>query len=207
MLPMDRRDFGPFRTFWCMPWEGYLPILKDMFRMCNYKSAPYSVAKHWATKSVMHYRDPGRGSWYVDTVAPSSEFYLNIEKVAQDSPLARTLLLVSSVNQPRPRSMRFLSSVTRDGEEVSCNAWVLVDQMQGRSRVARVDQIGEVLYEGSTDSRVRLYCTQCKVVSLRDDGVLWGAPGRSEEEMLVHFERSQVSVVVHTQMATHDEFM
>jgi hypothetical protein len=52
----------------CMPWEGFLPILKSMFLMCNWKSAPYTVGKHWAAKSVMHYRDPARRSWYVDEV-------------------------------------------------------------------------------------------------------------------------------------------
>ena len=48
-------EFGPFRAFWCMPWESYLQILKRMFDMCNWISAPWTVATHWATKSVMHY--------------------------------------------------------------------------------------------------------------------------------------------------------
>ena len=35
--------FGPFRTYWCMPWEAFLQILKRMFHMTNYKSAPTSA--------------------------------------------------------------------------------------------------------------------------------------------------------------------
>ena len=57
-------QFGPFRAFWCMPWEAFLQVLKRMFEISNWKTAPYTVCKHWATKSVMHYRDPARESWY-----------------------------------------------------------------------------------------------------------------------------------------------
>ena len=63
-LELALDQFGPFRAFWCMPWEGFLQLLKHMFEISNWKTAPYTVCKHWATKSVMHYRDPARASWY-----------------------------------------------------------------------------------------------------------------------------------------------
>ena len=33
-------EFGPFRGYWCLPWEAYIQILKRMFNMTNWKAAP-----------------------------------------------------------------------------------------------------------------------------------------------------------------------
>jgi hypothetical protein len=34
--------FGPFRGVWCFPFEAFLQVLKRMFKMTNYKIAPYT---------------------------------------------------------------------------------------------------------------------------------------------------------------------
>ena len=67
-------DYGPFDGFHCISWEAYVQVLKRMFAMTNYKSAPVSVCKTWAMKAVQHYRDPSRASWYEDDVEPTTDF-------------------------------------------------------------------------------------------------------------------------------------
>ena len=89
-------EFGPLRGHWCMSFEGYLKILKPMFKMCNWKDAPTSVARHWATKVVMHYRDPLRGSWYTNYVSPTSEYSADMELLATQSPMIAALVKVDS---------------------------------------------------------------------------------------------------------------
>ena len=38
-------EFGPFRAYWCLPFEGFLKMLKRLFRMSNWKSAPYYAVR------------------------------------------------------------------------------------------------------------------------------------------------------------------
>lgn len=185
-----------------MSWEGYLKLLQNMFRMTNWKGATYTVAKHWATKSVMHYRDPLRGSWYTNTVEPTTAFSSCVAEIAKTSSLVTGLLR----EKERVTSVRFLSSVTREGVEVKIGDWVLMDQVLGSSVAARVEEVAEVVYEDGVHSCVRLWCTQCKTVEEMDDGSLRGAPGDSKGKMVVAFERVQVTVVVRTAYASHDEF-
>lgn len=45
-LAQALEEFGPFRAFWCMPWEAFVQVLKRMFDLCNWKTAPYAVCKH-----------------------------------------------------------------------------------------------------------------------------------------------------------------
>ena len=92
-------EFGPFRNFWCMPWEAFLQVLKRMFKACNWKSAPWTVCQHWAVKSVMHYRDPSRCAWYEDEVTATSEYIHDLDSLASHSILVRSLL---SLRGPRP---------------------------------------------------------------------------------------------------------
>ena len=77
----------------CMPWEGFLPVLKHMFGMCNWKSAPYTVGKHWAAKSVLHYRDPARCSWYKDEVRQDHTTYIAIRPPRHYTPRHPIIIL------------------------------------------------------------------------------------------------------------------
>ena len=88
----------------CMPWEGFLPILKHMFGMCNWKSAPYTVGKHWAAKSVLHYRDPARCSWYKDEVRQDHKTYIAI----RNQNMRRSCILIVVVRSAHRRSFTLI---------------------------------------------------------------------------------------------------
>jgi hypothetical protein len=92
-------EYGPFISFHCISWESYVQVLKRLFDMTNYKSAPVSVCKTWAMKAVLHYRDPSRASWYEDDVEPTTDFETDFKSdMLTGSVLARVL----SVEQPPP---------------------------------------------------------------------------------------------------------
>jgi hypothetical protein len=188
-----------------MPWEAFLQILKRMFDMCNWKSAPYTVAKHWATKSVMHYRDPARGSWFKDEVLPASEFKTDVGAVAAQSQLVRGLLTLPG--EP-PESLRFLKSVSRGPEEVRLGDWVLLEQVGARVMVGCVDQMIQVSFKDEANSFIRMWCSQCKEVHEEPATLaLWSAPGLSGSCMLVKFERMQVWVVSRSTNGVRDELV
>ena len=117
-------EFGPFRGFWCMSFEDYFKVLKPMFKMTNWKDAPTSVCKHWATTSVMHYRDPQRGSWYTNHVSPTSEFSTSMKELAKTSPLIAALVHMKQA----PISARSLSKVVRGSDELRREDWIIVRQ-------------------------------------------------------------------------------
>ena len=82
-----------------MSFEAFLQVFKQMFKMTNWKDAPTSVAEHWATKAVLHYRDPERGSWYTNTITPTSEFSDDISALAKKSPLIAALVDIEQAPQ------------------------------------------------------------------------------------------------------------
>ena len=197
-------EFGPFRAFWCMPWESYLQILKRMFDMTNWKSAPWSVAKHWATKSVMHYRDPARGTWYTDAVVPESDWTCDVPSLARSSQLLSALLKLGETLQ----SVRVISRVTRGPDEVRRGDWVVVRQANSPARAGRVEQMMQCLAPGGAFSYVRFWCANVKEV--HDDetnSVIWAPSGDSSQRMVVFFEKMHVEVVVRSVCSTRDEFI
>lgn len=202
-------EFGPFRGYWCLPWEAYIQILKRMFNMTNWKAAPYTVARNWATKSVMHYRDPARGSWYTNEVDANSEWYSDVESLAKRSRLIRALVSTAAdATLSDLRSARFLRRVTRGRDEVKCGDWLVVRQQGMPARVGRVEQMAQCNMRGVSSSVIRLWCEQSK--KIHDDlesSVMWAAQGDSEQCLLVSFETVYVEVVVRSVRATRDEFL
>ena len=181
-------DFGSFRAVWCMPWEAYLKILKRMFRRCNWKSAPYTVAKDWATKSVMHYRDASRASWHENQVEASSEHYYNLEPLVKTSALVRHLVAHSS-----PVSIRYLHCVTRGRDEVRVRDWILLRESDKPNRVAYLAQMVQVQNRGCMHSVIRMWCTNARNVQTAEDATL--VTCSSPVSMIVKFECMHVTVV------------
>jgi len=188
-----------------MSWEAFLQLLKKMFRICNWQSAPYTVAKHWAAKSVMHYRDPARGSWFSDEVQPTSEFSVAVAALAKRSKLVAALL---GVTGGPPSAIRFLRSVTRGPDEVRLRDWVLMEQDGAPVMSGQVEQMVQGTYIERGVSFVRLWCTCCKEVyedQITSD--LWSDPGQSSKSMLVLFERMRVTVVTRSVNPVSDQFV
>jgi len=178
-------------------------ILKRMFEMCNWMSAPTTVAQNWATKSIMHYRNPSRGSWYTNDVEASSEFSCDLAALADGSPLLRKLLMAEA-----PCSVRSLRSVTRDGDSVEVGDWVVVRQLGEPTRAGRVREMLECASSGEAFSSIRLRCENCKDVHDDDTtGAVWAAAGESVVDMIVCFEKVHIEVVVRSVTRVRDEFM
>ena len=195
-------ELGPFRAVWCFPWEAYLQVLKHMFNICNWKSAPYTVAVHWATKSVMHYRDPKRGSWYTDFVEASAEWAHHSK---QDSELLAKLVEMNEV----PHVVRPLRSVKRGPDDVRLGDWVAVRKPGATvARVGFVEQMLQCRMAGAPFSYIRVWCSKCK--ELHEDpvtGILYSNSGESSQGMVVKFENMQVEVVVRSVCEARDEFL
>ena len=83
----------------------------------------------WAVKSVMHYRDPTRASWYEDRVDPLLDFCVPAEYDAASR-------LVAMLNQEAViSSARPLKSVSRAGsKEVRLGDWVFVMNAQSNKK-------------------------------------------------------------------------
>ena len=235
-------EFGPFRAFWCMPWEAFLQVralptrtcapslsascrtsshwptaprrafaqvLKRMFDMCNWRSAPHTVCIHWATKSVMHYRDPARGSWYTDAVKAESEeagWAYDVEAIAHRSPGGLAAALVQL--QETPQAVRSIVSVTRGRDEVCRGDWIVVRQVGVDPIAGEVKEMMQCIAPGSAFSFIRMWCTNCK--PLREDelsGVMYALSAASAGRMLVRFECMQVEAVVRSVRSGREEFV
>ena len=194
-------ELGPLHHYNCLWGEAYIQIMKAMFRMTNWKSAPYDVAVHWATKSVMHYRDPKRGSWYEDSVTPSTELYFDLK--ALKSPLADALLAL----QLSIKSLRFVSELRRGPDVVCLNDWIIADMPgSSHSMSARVDSIAQITCSDSSASYVRLWCTQPRKLSIDDEFTQWSERCDSLRPMLVKLEMSQLRAVTCTVESTRYVF-
>jgi len=195
-------DFGPMTASWCYPFEGFLKPLKHMFRMSNWKCAVYDVAVNWATKSVMHYRDPARGSWHQDEVCATSEYVpLNCVSVA-GSWIVRAL---QKVDEP-PYSVRFLSSFSRGPDEVRLGDWLLLQQSDS-STIGRLDSMVQATYPSQGASLVRLLCTQCKTMNMDEAGCMWTKVDSASRSLLVWLELMQVRVVSRTVSGEREEYI
>lgn len=177
-----------------------------MFDMSNWKSAPYTVGTHWATKSVMHYRDPARGSWYTDEVRSDSEWRRDVEHLARTSPTGLVAALVSL--RETPESIRSITSVTRGREEVRCGDWVVVRQLGETTMAGRVEQMLLCTVPGSAFARVRMWLRNCKVTQEDEaTGVLYAASADTSNASVVRFESAHVEVVVRSVCPSRDEFV
>ena len=197
-------EHGLFRATWCMPEEAFLKIMKKMFRMGNnWKDAPYRVALHWSAKSVMHYRDPSRASWFDNEVVPSSEFSTTSDEIAKIAKTSQLIKVLLSVREERPSSSRFLRCVSRGRMEVRQGDWVLLEERGQPPRVGCIDQMAQVVKQSmnaSGESVIRMWCSQCRTVysgSLRSEQCECLAALTSEPcvNVLVRFECMSVTPV------------
>ena len=200
-LKQSLLEFGPFRAYWCMPWEAFLQILKKMFRMCNWKAAPYTVGKHWAAKWLMHLRDPARGTWHANAVEPSSNFSSDMVELTKNSRFVAALCSQS----PAPHALRFLLSAAREGVELCRGDWVTLERHEQQSMVGQVEQIAEIVCsDEASRSFIRLWCS-AKVLEIDPDGTLWSQG--SAQPTLVCFESMHVQTVMRTSYPGHEEYI
>ena len=184
-----------------MSFEGFLKVLKPMFKMTNWKDAPTSVALNWITKAVMHWRDPQRGSWYTDHVTPTSEFSTDIGELAIKSQM------VTHVNRAQPlHSIRWLRKVVRGPDEVRCGDWIIVRQAGRAGLACQVLSMMECVPRGGRFAVIRLWCAG---VQIRDDSVTGDILADKNEPLrrkIVQFESVHVQVVSRVETASCIQF-
>ena len=114
--------FGPFRCYWCMPWEAFLQILKRMFNMTNYKSAPLSVANLWSLKAALALAHGPRSNWHEDVTVPAGPLLFGEALRNTTSVILRFIL--DQDNGGDVTAARLLRSVLRGPEEMKVGSWV-----------------------------------------------------------------------------------
>lgn len=163
--------FGPFRGYWCMPWEAFLQVLKRMFNMTNYKSAPRTVANMWSLKAALTLESDVPRQWYEDVIVPAGELLSSMAAVRAAS--TTSMLVRVCLQQPDHRGMtavRMLRSVLRGPEEIKVKCWVLIDDGATRC-VGIVDEMAQFSLTGA--NVIRLWCTHVRPISVSgdDDGM------------------------------------
>jgi hypothetical protein len=199
------REFGPWRCYWCFPWEGFLQLLKRAFEMTNYKSAAYTVGLFWAAKSVMHYRDAARISWYDDSIELASSRDSDFTALAQAT---RSKLVLACLQLPQPPlAIRRLQSVTRGADHVQLGDWVLLQQAD-ITCITRVKEIVQAqIIRGELASFViRMWCEGCTSPHFDECGGLWADKPDMGNATLVSLEEVHVSVVTRNEHSVYDTY-
>lgn len=183
--------YGPFRKYWCMPWEAFLQILKHMFQMTNYKSAPTTVANMWSVKAARALAAGPRAIWYEDVLVLTGDLITDLY-----SPACASSELVRLCRQEAPSAIRMLSSLVRGPEEISLGCWVHVST-GGVTVVGRVDEMAQLSFH--TSNAVRLLCRDCRSVNGVSVDVLSGQLSVSTQKpgltTRVKLEEAAVSVM------------
>ena len=52
-LPAALHRFGPFRGFWCMPWEAFLQLIKRMLECSNFRNVAYFICNFWSMMTAL----------------------------------------------------------------------------------------------------------------------------------------------------------
>jgi len=174
-----------------------------MFEMCNYKSGPYSVAKHWATKSVLHYRDPARGVWYTSSLEPASQF---VQVPCRDTSPAVDAILLSAGTTPFS-AIRSLRSVMRGPSEVRIRDWVLIAPVHGEPHsVGLVQEMYECKRPNMADTVIRLWVSDVKDIHLDEQGTVFALHGLPMAASVLMFECYHVDVVVRSEVGSREVF-
>ena len=182
-----------------MSWECYVQLLKRMFEMTNYETAPLTVATFYSMKAVLHYRDPQRASWFEDVVEATSDFHTDWASISFTS---RSVLARALTQTPTGiHALRFLSMVRRGREVIRINDWVTARTLRAGAtqRIGQVMEMAQVVQDdakrGTRISVVRIFLRNVREAQLigGDPHVCATAKGA---EMLIPFERMLVSPVV-----------
>ena len=165
-LPQYLEKYGPFRSFWCFPFEAFLQVLKRLFEMSNYKTAPFTAARLWAAKHSLNLLNTVRSEWFEDDVTASSELVRITlpELQGSASPLLRMCAHPAHISSYTALSaFRFLSALTRGPIDIKVNSWVLIS-LAGASYVGHLSEMAQLVVGSASVVRMRL--TSCRAVDM-----------------------------------------
>jgi len=136
----DILRYGPPRHYWCMGFEAYNQLIKNLAGMSNFKSPLLSVARFWIGKSA---RNLQRGC---TSAFSAGEVCITNETSDIHTAAARSQFVAFCVEQVRGVSgLRDVCSFTRDGDTVCVGTWMVVSHPQVSATGARTDAVGDAV--------------------------------------------------------------
>jgi hypothetical protein len=134
---------GPPRAWWCMGFEAFNQVIKNMFKHSNYKSAAQSVVNLWVFRSARALKRSAASLWSLDTACTASELCVDIDSMCSSSELLR------EVRVPEIVAARSLHSFTRGPVTIIAGAWVAVTSASepGTSYACQISEIVQVFTE------------------------------------------------------------
>ena len=159
------KEDGPFRGNWCMSYEGFVQLLKQMFHMGSYQNAPVQVLEFWLCKAILRWRNQRRSSW--------REFVVECDEVAfrvdWDVYKSTTLLGEAvALKHATPASFRIATAVCRGDDFIRLGDKVLV-QDRDKYFVGRIDEILQLVFALDTQSVVRFWLSDVRTAIMATD--------------------------------------
>lgn len=195
--------WGPFRQFWCMPFESFLLLLKRMLESTNWLTPAFDMANGWAQRRELLLAQDGGIAEYRFTASTLLLSGLALQEMEANSRIAAAV----RQNEPHMTALRLLSSLERGSLQIAAGDWVLVSSPE-HSLIGNIAQMALVLRsDGAT--LVRIWCTEVYStagVHEHADGMMRMAITNSPACMLVNFETSEVQLLSCTNVGAHLEF-
>ena len=166
-----------------------MQILKRLFSMTNYKSAPMAVAKLWSLKAARVLTVGARAAWFEDVVIPAGNLITDLTKCAASKVVCMCL------QTEKPMAVRMLRGVVRGPEEIALQGWVHV-VLGSMTVVGRVEDIVQLSFVST--NAIRVLCCGCQRVdegSVDDVGRLYISKDPVECDVLFRLEDVMLSVL------------
>ena len=180
---------GPPRAWWCMAFEAFNQVIKNMFKRANYKSATLSVAKFWSMRSARTLRQGRICAWYQDSACPASELSTDLGNMRARS------TLMSEACGDEIVAAQLLHSFTRGSVAIRAGSWVLVESActPGSAYIAQISEIAQLFTADAWHIRM----LACEVVAAPEagEGVWMSVPACQLQGqcMVIDAERVHIS--------------
>lgn len=124
-VPVDIQRYGPPRHYWCMGFESYNQLIKNLAMMTNFKTPLVSVCNFWIAKSARNLQRGSTCTFSAGDVCVSSETTACSDAM-QSSPLVAAVVPLVS----QACAVRYVCSFTRDGDTVFEGSWLFCTPVQ-----------------------------------------------------------------------------
>ena len=161
---------GPPRAWWCMAFEAFNQVIKNMFKRANYKSSTLSVANFWSMRSARALRKGRTCNWYQDSACTLSELSTDIHDMRTCSEL------MNEACDDQVVAAQQLHSFTRGSVTVMVGSWVLVEDActPGESYIVQVSEIAQLFTAEAW--HIRMLTCECLAVPDTIEGVWMSVP-------------------------------
>ena len=155
--------FGPFRGFWCMPWDAFLQLIKRIISCSNYINPAYFIVNFWSMMTGLRIVNGGPRIDFEDQLVASSTVSYDLQHAARSSRLFQACLLRQDTSLVY--AFRHIRMFTRGSVEVRAGTWILASA-NGMSVIGRIDECMELMVPGM--SLLRMFMSEVRHVSFED---------------------------------------